>query len=347
MSTSLFVFYFVTVVCIARVTAQETVRNEVIQVDFNSGSESLMHYTLLGSKATLSKPPPLFEIDGNPVECKIADLAIHQAPEVLDNGVTQYAFRGRLQLISDLELTIHLQLSSDNAVLRCKYVLSGTGEHHLTKSSGADNITYSSVTTSDADYVKEIQFANYDEKIHSYMLKEQVIDERYFTNAGSVMRPMVTWTTPETSFLMAYEHGSQHGNEFLHFELSENGRIDITAVKGNYLDQQPISGSSEYETLWFEISGVPGDEAALAREYRTFVLKYLTRKLESRIPYIFYNTWGRQERLAWAGAPYLQSMNLQQTLAEIERAHEMGVDVFVIDTGWYRETAGHRPPGAV
>ena len=57
---------------------------------------------------------------------------------------------------------------------------------------------------------------------------------------------------------------------------------------------------------------------------------------ESRKPYIFYNTWAYQERNKWwNGKTYLDSMNQDRMLAEIDVAHRMGIDVFVLDTGWY------------
>ncbi|MEM6821264.1 MAG: alpha-galactosidase [Verrucomicrobiota bacterium] len=60
---------------------------------------------------------------------------------------------------------------------------------------------------------------------------------------------------------------------------------------------------------------------------------------ESRKPYIFYNTWNYQERNQdWNKKTYLDSMNESRILKEIEVAHQIGVDVFVIDTGWYEKT---------
>jgi alpha-galactosidase len=58
----------------------------------------------------------------------------------------------------------------------------------------------------------------------------------------------------------------------------------------------------------------------------------------SRQPHIFYNTWGRQERVKWGGSTYNATMRLDYTLTEIDRAAAMGIDVYVIDTGWYART---------
>jgi alpha-galactosidase len=77
----------------------------------------------------------------------------------------------------------------------------------------------------------------------------------------------------------------------------------------------------------------------LASSYRRFVLRNLTQNLATRKPYIFYNTWNFQERNKWwNGKAYLDSMNEDRVLKEIDVAHRMGVDVFVLDTGWYEKT---------
>ena len=60
---------------------------------------------------------------------------------------------------------------------------------------------------------------------------------------------------------------------------------------------------------------------------------------ESRKPYLFYNTWNFQERNKWwNGKPYLESMTQARIEAEIDVAHRMGIEVFVLDTGWYEKT---------
>ena len=44
----------------------------------------------------------------------------------------------------------------------------------------------------------------------------------------------------------------------------------------------------------------------------------------------------------WTGRPYLADMSADRMLAEIDVAHRIGVDVFVIDTGWYDRTGDWR-----
>ena len=87
----------------------------------------------------------------------------------------------------------------------------------------------------------------------------------------------------------------------------------------------------------------PGDLDALAAAYRDFLLRGQTVNAASRKPYIFYNTWNFQERNKWwNGRAYLDSMTQERMLAEIEVAHQMGIEVFVLDTGWYEKTGDWR-----
>jgi alpha-galactosidase len=83
---------------------------------------------------------------------------------------------------------------------------------------------------------------------------------------------------------------------------------------------------------------IRGDVDTLAAAFREFQLKYVTLNRESRKPYIFYNTWCFEERNCfWNRKNYLADMNEERMMAEIDAAHEMGIDVFVIDTGWYEK----------
>jgi alpha-galactosidase len=318
--------------------AQTKMENKVLAVSISTDKQYLWEYKIKQNGALLKIKPPVAEIDGMTVECAVDTFKLFTEPAVLKNGVSEYVLAGTLKSIPQIELKLIFRLSPDNAVLRYKYVFSGTGNHRLTKSKGSDNIVYLSTSLAGFKQAKEVQFANYDEKFHSYTLKEQIIEDRLFENKQSVMGPMLAFGNNINSFLIAYEHGSQYGNEFLHFNTLKDRTVTLSAVKGNYLSNQSISNSHVFETVWFEVAGVQGDEETLASEYRIFMLKYISQNEESRQPYIFYNTWGRQERVNWAGNPYLYSMNLKQTLDEIEKAHKMGIDVYVLDAGWFLKT---------
>lgn len=318
--------------------AQKKIENNKLEIEFAKNDKYLWQYKIKQNGATLQILPPTFEVDGKSVVCNLNELNLTPLPSILRNRVTEYVFQGKVISHPDLKLKAIFHLAPDNAVVRYRYVLEGNKKNKLTKSNGNDNITYGATSFAPFKNVKEVQISNYDERIHSYKLKEQTIEDRFFDNNYSAMGPMVVAENAENSFLLAYEHGSHYGNEFLRFNFLKDRSINITAVKGNYYNNRSISKGNEYETVWFEIGGVKGNEDELANEYRTFVLKYLSQNLESREPHIYYNTWGRQERSKGAGNTYLHSMNLKQTLEEIEKAHEMGVDIFVLDVGWFTKT---------
>jgi alpha-galactosidase len=219
-------------------------------------------------------------------------------------------------------------------VLRFQYSLKSSQPRRLTKTTDGDNITYLSYTAA-TPQVKEVRLSEFNERFHATNKTEYGLDERYFAGQASFMGPMAVTASANTAVVVAYEHGSQYPDRFLQFTLNKDRNIGIEAVKGNYLNNQLADG---FQSVWLDIAAVNGTEDELANSYRTFVLKYMTQNAESRKPYIFYNTWGRQERVQWTGKKYLTSMNLDQTLKEIERAHAMGIEVFVIDAGWFKKT---------
>ena len=117
--------------------------------------------------------------------------------------------------------------------------------------------------------------------------------------------------------------------------------VKLYAVCGNYWDGFDLQNG--FETLWFDIAAVAGDIDSMAAAYRDFVLRWMSPNRESRKPYIFYNTWNYQERhKAWENGPYLEPLREERMLKKIDIAHRMGVDVFVIDTGWYAKTGDWR-----
>jgi alpha-galactosidase len=65
----------------------------------------------------------------------------------------------------------------------------------------------------------------------------------------------------------------------------------------------------------------------------------MSPNVASRSPWIFYNTWNFQERNKWWNLrTFLDSMRQERISQEIDIAGRMGIDVFVLDTGWYART---------
>lgn len=110
----------------------------------------------------------------------------------------------------------------------------------------------------------------------------------------------------------------------------------LEAVKGNYLSGQVLDEKHSYPIVWFEAGGVDGGEDQLRCAFRSFVLNHMTQNLATRKPVICYNTWNVQERSKWwYGKEYAYPINQERILKDVDVAHRMGIDVYVIDAGWF------------
>lgn len=291
-------------------------------------------YQINGTGKAVKINLPSFELDGVVVKAVVNSLQQAQPPVVLKNNVTEYLYEGPFKEKPALRLQLRLQVSPDNAVLRFQYTLKTAQRMRFTKTSGSDQLTYLAFQTPGSS-LKEVRFSEFNERFHATHKTEALLNARYFENETALMGPLVVVPYGSSTFLAAYEHGSQYPDHFLEYRLHAGKQVTLHAVKGNYLNGQEVNG---FTTIWLEVAGAPGGENLLSKTYRDFVLRYLSQNSETRKPYIFYNTWGRQERVQYTGAKYLASMNLDWTLREIEKAHAMGIEVFVLDAGWFKKT---------
>ena len=313
------------------------ISNKQIELKSN-GTSNLLTSNIIGTDKTIQLSFPTLEINGKLELLKVAAWQELEKPILLRNGVMAYAFQGVTQL-NGITLQLFIRVAEASPVIRFRFALLSENEVKLTKTTGIDKLNYFTATFPTVALAKEIRFSEFNEKAHATHRTEAVLSEAMFENELSVMGPLVIAGDESHTFMLAYEHGSQYPDRFLEFQLHANTSISLQAVKTNYLDNQIISCENPYESLWFQLGAVAGGEDEMAKAYRDFVLHYFAENTESRKPYIFYNTWGRQEAVKWGGSTYLASMRLDYTLAEIDRAHAMGIEVYVIDTGWY-EKAG-------
>jgi len=256
-------------------------------------------------------------------------------PNTLRNGVTEYIYEGPFMNDTTMHLQVKFRVAGDNPIVRFSYLVKASGGQKFTKKSGTDNLAYLSCSFNDFPEAKEIRLSVFNEMIHSCNLEETRIYEADFANSGTVVGPILIGSNGQTTFLCAYEHDSMYPDNYLEFKLTPDKTAGLRAVKGNYFAGQSADG---FSTIWFEAGAVAGDEEKMAAQFRTFILKYQSVNMVSRKPYIYYYSWGRQERVKWAGGKYLTTMNLDYTLKEIDRAHEMGIEFYEIDAGWAQKT---------
>jgi alpha-galactosidase len=292
-----------------------------------------------GGGGTYRIAPPVFEIDGAARAAVLRDVRV-VGETTLPNGVREHRLAGAFADDPCLALALIFRVADGDPVVRVRYELSGMAAHRLTKSAGADALTYLTLDLAGAA-VTEVRFSEFNEMVHSFCLVEAPLADRHFADSTRAMGPMLVAQAGGRAWLAAYEHGSQVPDAFLAYQLAPDATAALRAVKGNYVAGHRLD--TPYRTLWLQFAAVAGDTDTLAAAYRAFVLRHQTQNLASRTPYIFYNTWAYQERNnSWHGARFLDSMHQARMLQEIDIAHAMGIEVFVLDTGWYEKTGDWR-----
>ncbi len=199
-------------------------------------------------------------------------------------------------------------------------------------------LEYFSIPATTFTQAREVQFANFQGLTHSYNLSETDLAPEELSARTGILGPVLALGDGRHSLVLAYEHGSTVPDAYLQYSMSDL-RLHLSAVKGNVYTGQPIDARHKWQSVWFEAGAVTGPIDALAPMFRKFVLTGMAPHSDTREPLVFYNTWNYQERQKWfAHRDYLESINLDRTLKEIEVAHQIGIDVYVLDTGWYRTT---------
>jgi alpha-galactosidase len=336
MKKSLVIFIMLLVKVSLAQERNPVIRTSPFSIRMSAGGDS-WSYRAEGSANDLVFKVPVFEIDGRQMTAQTGGFS--PGPVIfLGNGTKEQVLRGNLNEDPTLQLAVCFRWAEDNPMLRFRYTLSSSTAHHFSKTSGRGHLEYYSVSLASQDQFREIRLSDFNQKIHATCLEEMPVEEKDFEDSTSLMGPLLEARDGRFSYVLAYEHGSQYPDRYLEFSLRPGRSVTLRAVKGNYLNGQPLNRNHDYETIWFEAGGIAGDENRLASAYRTFILKYISLHTESREAYIYYDTWGRQERTKWAGGTYLSSMNLETTLKEIEVAHRMGIEVYLLDAGWFMKT---------
>jgi alpha-galactosidase len=310
-------------------------------------SEVLWDYAVAGTDRPHGVAAPRLSLDGRDVTLALASVKALGAPADLANGCREYAFAGDVAGEAGLRLKVVFRAAEDDPVVRVRYEVQSDRPRHLTKPEGSDRLRYLGLSLSDLPEASELRLSEFNDEVHSYMPVERPLGARFFADREEAMGPILLAGDATEQLLLAYEHGSTAPDEFLRFRVGPDRSVAVEAVKGNYWAGEEIGPDQAFATVWFELAAIRGDRLALQKAYRSFVLHHLALSAASRRPRIFYNTWNYQERVKhWKGKPYLSEMNTDRMLEEIDVAHRLGVDVFVIDTGWFEKTGDWQPsPG--
>ena len=294
-------------------------------VDLHGSTEVLITYTIQEHRP-VAISPPRWSLDGRDVVGAVTEWQAG-AERDLPNGCREQSWSGELVQAPGHRMELTLRWAADDPVVRFRISLLGPGR--LGKPDGVDRLRFLSCNLVDTSEVGVVELSAFNELTHSYLPVERELQ------AGvREMGPIVTARRGGLSFLLAYEHGSQANEAFLAYTC-DAAELNLDAVQGTYCRGDALPWTSP----WLEVAAVTGGRDELARVYRRFVLDHLALRPATRRPQICYNTWNRQERAKhWEGRPYLADMTEERMLLEIGIAARMGVDVFVLDTGWYEKT---------
>ncbi len=299
----------------------------------------LWRYFCKDSGQSFEISAPRFEVDGRFVTASLQEIQPIASPTTLPNGVTEHRYSGRFKEDPALSLELVFRAPPSNPVVRFQYRLLSRTAHRLTKASGRDQLEYLGVSLSRYPDVAEIRISEFYELPHTYKPADVPVLPRDFENAQKLMGPILIASNSADSLIIAYEHGSQVPDAYLKYQLKPDKTAYLNAVKGNYYAGQMLNVEHPYATVWMEIGAVKGIRFAVMQAFRTFMLRHQAVYPESRKPYIFYNTWNFQERNHdWKKGKYLDTMNLDRMLAEIDAADRLGIEVFVVDAGWFSKT---------
>ena len=206
------------------------------------------------------------------------------------------------------------------------------------------------------------------------VIKEELTDEL------SVKGPINVLSSSNMSWITTFEHASQDNlngllneskvsedgkivdamqgtkgifnfpiqdEDFRFIEISqkkENERIVVAnaMVRGGYLDGEVIDNDHGISTVWsataFHEGNDLGESKAIIRNY---LFNQICEKPASRKPEFYYNTWGMQR--ADKTKPLRGILTYERIFEEIDRAAQLGVDIFVLDDGW-EQTQGDWTP---
>jgi len=278
---------------------------------------------------------PVFPLDGEAVSAIVENVQADRAPELLRNGATEHSFRGTLAARPSLSLRMIFRIGPDNAVVRFRYSLENNAADAITFKEAETPLTYISGSLAQMSRVREVQLSDFNSMLHSDTVSKRDVWPQLFADQVGVAGPILVGEGADNeALLLAYEHGSQMPDTFLRFDLDTSRTTRLVAVKGNYIPGQTIK---TFDTVWMVAAVAPTD--AIASQFRTFVRKYMELNGESRRPYLFFNTWNFQERNKWWNKKsYLADYNQDRILQEIDIAHRLGLEIFVMDTGWYVKT---------
>ncbi|MBD3385457.1 hypothetical protein GF407_11095 [candidate division KSB1 bacterium] len=114
--------------------------------------------------------------------------------------------------------------------------------------------------------------------------------------------------------------------------------LSVDILRGGYLDGEVIDANHSYSSVWTGSGIHAGNDIDSSKAMiHDYLYSCICEKPASRRPHFYYNTWGMQRSRHRRGEPLRGILTYENIFAEIRRAADLNVDIFVLDDGW--ETA--------
>lgn len=129
--------------------------------------------------------------------------------------------------------------------------------------------------------------------------------------------------------------GDFHFLGFAQERTTTGARVAVEALRGAYLDGETLDHEHPYSSVWTATAFSRDTSFAESRRIiHDYLWSHICEKPASRQAEFYYNTWGMQRRLSGQGYDLRGVLTEQKLKEEIQRAAELGVDIFVLDDGW-------------
>nr|MDD6336498.1 alpha-galactosidase [bacterium] len=299
------------------------------KICFSANDTCLFTYESLGNPVRVSAP--VCELDGAPFCWQpVAEPRITNHQQL--DGEQVYTLAA--PCADGKTLGMELAWREGSPMLRVAYTLMGEG--CMTKSGGTDLLRYAAFDAAAFPCLTQVAFGSYNGILHSYECVEKPVDWADRAMDIPLEGPILLAEGQDASLLMAYELGELGTPPYVAFTTKDT--ICLQAVHGNYARGRALP----YTTIAYLMGMAPGKKAAAADMLR----QYLLAGARSTNPeaLITYNTWNYQERNFWWNHQGFETdMTPKRMLAEIDIAHRMGIDGFILDDGWQRIRGDWRP----
>lgn len=288
-------------------------------------------WTLMAEHGEVSGWWPSVPINGVRVDEWV--VAEGQEQKALGNGVVEAVVMLEAVTVPGLQVQVTMRNHPQSDVLRMRFSLRALSGMLLTKNDGTDDFCYLAIELDPNSALTEIQLGQFEHIAQAFVPQRLPVDCADMATGATVAGPLVVHDRDGSSVLLAYEHGAQIPDTYIHFASADGTALEVRARKGNYLTNQAAAG---FESVWFDVA-VGKSQTGVLRSFREFLRTEIIESPRSRAPLNFYNTWNYQERCRWyRDQTYIEVLDEARVLAEIDVAHRMGVDVYVVDTGWFR-----------